>query len=101
MALARLAALVQRAHDGDRHQHAGAGITERDAGPGRRAVLVSGDAEGAAARLGNHVEGEVVLERAAFAEALDLGVDDARIDARHASLGQPKPSHGPWAQAPA
>src|SRR2546425_411051 len=96
MALARLAALVQRAHDRDRHQHAGAGITERDAGPGRWAVLVSGDAEGAAARLGNHVEGEVVLERAAFAEALDLGVDDARIDRLHDVIGQAQPLDGAW-----
>src|SRR2546428_8580300 len=94
MALARLAALVQRARDRDRHQHAGAGITERHAGPGRRAVLVSGDAEGAAARLGNHVEGEVVLERAAFAEALDLGVDDARIDRLHDVIGQAQPLDG-------
>jgi hypothetical protein len=96
MALAGLAALVQRAHDRDRHQHASAGITERDAGPDRRAVLVSGDAEGAAARLGNHVEGEVVLERAAFAEALDLGVDDARIDRLHDFIGQAQPLDGTW-----
>ena len=31
----------------------------------------------AAGGLRDHVEGEVVLERAALAEALDLGVDDA------------------------
>src|SRR5947207_10403498 len=79
MALARLATLVERAQNRDRHQHAGAGVTDRDARPGRRAVLVAGDAEGAAARLSDHVEGEVVLERAAFADALQLGVDDARI----------------------
>jgi hypothetical protein len=39
--------------------------------------------KGPPARLGNHVEGQVALERAAFAKALDLGVDDARIDRLH------------------
>jgi hypothetical protein len=35
-----------------------------------------------AARLRDHVEREVVLVRAAFAEAFHLPVDDARIDLR-------------------
>ena len=32
------------------------------------------------ARLRDHVEGEVVLVRAALAEALDLGVDQPRVE---------------------
>src|SRR6266704_5695909 len=42
------------------------------------------------------VEGEVVLERAAFAEALHLGVDDARIDHLHDVIGQAQPLDGAW-----
>ena len=88
MALARLAALVQRAQDGDRHQHAGPGIAEGDAGPRRRTVLFAGDAERASARLGDHVEGKVLLEGAALAEALDLRVDDAAVDRLDDVIGQ-------------
>ena len=48
-------------------------------GPGLigRAVGLAADAHHAADRLRDHVEGEIVLERAALAEALDLGIDDA------------------------
>ena len=51
-------------------------------GPGRigwRAGL-AGDRHVAAAGLRDHVEGEVVLVRAALAEPLDLGVDQARVE---------------------
>ena len=43
-------------------------------------VLFAGDRHQPAARLRDHIEGEVLLERAAGAEALDLAVDDRRID---------------------
>ncbi len=79
-ALAGGAALVERAQDADRHHHAGAGVTERRAGPNRRAVGLAGDAHGAARGLRDHIEGEVLLVRAPFAEALDLAIDDAGVD---------------------
>ena len=79
-ALAGLGALVERAQDADRHQHAGAGVAERRARLDRRPVAVAGDAEGAARGLRDHVECEALLVRAAGAEALDLAIDDAGVD---------------------
>src|SRR5262249_12481100 len=43
-------------------------------------VLLAGDRHQPAARLRNHIKGEVLLERAAGAETLDLAVDDRWID---------------------
>ena len=79
-AVAGGAALVEGAEDADRHHHAGAGVAERRAGPDRRPVRLAGDAHRAAAGLRNHVEGEVFLVRAAFAETFDLAIDDAGVD---------------------
>ena len=45
----------------------------------RLAAYLAGDRHVAAGRLGDHVEGEVVLIRAALAEAFDLGVDQPRV----------------------
>ena len=45
-----------------------------------RVVGIAADAHHAAHRLRDHVEGEFVLERAAFAEAFDLGIDDAGVE---------------------
>ena len=80
LALAGFLAPIQRAEDGDRQQHAGAGIAERRSRLQRTAVALAGDAHRAAAGLRDHVERQVVLERAAFAEALHLAVDDRRIE---------------------
>ena len=60
-------------------------------GPGRRPVRIAGDAERAAAGLGDHVEGEVLLVRAAFAEALHLGVDDAGVQFAHDVVAEAQP----------
>src|SRR5262249_21309919 len=73
---------------------AGASVAEGDPGPGRRAVLVSGDAERASARLRDHVEGEILLEWTTLTESLDLGVDDARVDGLHDVVGQTNPLDG-------
>jgi len=64
------------------------GIAYGDARPGRRAVLVSGHAKGAAAGLGDHVKGKVLLERAAFTETLDLGINDGGVDRLRHLIGQ-------------
>ena len=79
-ALAGLLLLVERAEDADRHQHAGAGVADRAAGLDRRLARLAGDAHRAAGGLRDHVEGERFLVWAAFAEALDLAVDDAGVD---------------------
>ncbi len=78
--LAGAVALVQGAEDRRRHQHAGAGVAKGEAGLDRRAVGLAGDADRAAGGLRDHVEGEALLMRAARSEALDLAIDDARVD---------------------
>ena len=80
--LARPLALKQRPQDADRQQHAGAGVAERRPRLARPPVALAGDRHGATAGLGDHVESEVLLIRAAVAEALDLAVDEARDGAR-------------------
>ena len=91
LALAGTAAPVERRQDADRQQHAGAGVAERRAGLERRPVALAGNAHDAAGRLRDHVEGEVVLVGAAGAEALDLRVDDARVDGAHHVVAEPQP----------
>ena len=61
-----------------------------DAGPDRRPVGLAGDAHRAAAGLRDHVEGEVLLVRAALAEALDLGIDDAGVDRADHVIAEPE-----------
>ena len=78
-ALSGLAPLVQSAEDGDRHQHAGAGVADGYAGLHRLAAGLASHAHCAAAGLRDHVEGEIGLERAALAEAFHLAVDDAGV----------------------
>ncbi len=68
------------AEHGDRHQHARAGVADRRAGLAGRAVLLAGDAHQPAGRLRDHVERQVLLERAAGAEALGLAIDDRGVD---------------------
>ena len=65
-------------------------------GPGldRTAVGLAADAHHAAHGLGDHVEGQVVLERAALAEAFHLGVDDAGIDLGDDIVAEPQPLDG-------
>ena len=78
--LAGAVALVQGAEDRRRHQHAGAGVAKAEARLDRRPVGLAGDADRAAGGLRDHVEGQPLLMRAAGAEALDLAIDDARVD---------------------
>ena len=94
LARAGVAAAVERRQNADGHQHAGAGIAERHAGFERRPVGLAGNAHDAAGRLRDHVEGEVVLVRAAGAETFQLRVDDARIDGAHYVVAEPQPLDG-------
>src|SRR5581483_241637 len=63
LTLARALLLIERAEYGDGEQHAGAGVAQRGARLDGPAVRLAGDAHDAAGGLGDHVEGEVVLER--------------------------------------
>ena len=89
-ALAGVLAPVQRRQDRDRQQHARAGIAKCGARFDRRSVRIAGDAHDAAAGLGNHVKGQVVFERAACAETLDLGIDQRGIDLGQDVIAQAK-----------
>src|SRR4051794_10902047 len=77
LALAGTSAVEQGADDAERHQHAGAGVADRRAGLDRLAAWLAGDAHGAAGGLRDRIEREAVLVRAAGAEALYLGINDA------------------------
>ena len=57
----------------------------------RPAVRLAGDRHRPAGRLGDHVEGEEVLVRAVVAKALDLGVDDPRVDLAHHVIAKAEP----------
>src|SRR5438105_7105332 len=58
-------------------------------GPGLTGL--AGDAHRAAGGLGDRVEGQALLIGAARAEALDLGIDDARIDRTDDVITEPQP----------
>src|SRR5271166_1534701 len=79
-ALAGPVAPVERTQNADRHQHAGARVAKGGARLDRRPARLAGDAHRAAGGLGDHVEGEVLLVGAAFAEALDLAIDDTGVE---------------------
>ena len=91
LALAGARAVEQRADDAERHQHAGAGVADRRAGLDRPPARLAGDAHRAARGLRDRVEREPLLVRAAGAEALDLGVDDAGIDRADDIVAEPQP----------
>src|SRR5262249_2319051 len=88
LALAGAALFVQCTQYGDAQQHAGAGIADGGTGLDRTAVGFAADAHGAAGRLRNHVEGEVVGKWAAFAETLHLRIDDGRVQLGHNLIAQ-------------
>src|SRR5213078_2024416 len=67
-----------------------AGVADRRTGLDRLAVTLAGDAHRPARRLGDWVEREAVLVGAAGAEALDLGVDDARVDRADDIVAKPQ-----------
>jgi hypothetical protein len=89
--LAGARTIEQRADDAECHQHAGAGVADRRAGLNRPAVALAGDAHRPANSLCDRVERQALLVRAAVAEALDLGTDDARIDRADDIVAEPEP----------
>ena len=93
--LAGLTFLIERAQHRDRQQHAGARIAERDAGAGRGPIGIARHAEGTAAGLRDHVKGQVLFERAAFAETLHLRVDDTWIDLLNLFITEAEPFDRP------
>src|SRR5262249_11361025 len=83
-------AVEQGADDAEGHQHAGAGVADRRARLDRAAVPFAGNAHRAASGLRDRVERQPFLERAAVAKALDLGIDDRRIDAADDIIAEPQ-----------
>ena len=88
--LAAAGAVEQGADDAKGQQHAGAGVADRRARLDRRAVPFAGNAHRAAGGLRDRVERQPLLERAAIAKALDLGIDDRRIDAADDIITEPQ-----------
>ena len=84
----------QRADDAERH----AGVADRRAGLDRPAVALTGDAHRPANGLCDRVERQALLVRATIAEALDLGIDDARIDRADDIVAEPDRSTAPGAK---
>src|SRR5207237_10419023 len=80
LALAGELALVERGENADRAVQPGAGVADRRAGLERATVGLAGYRYRAAGCLRDHVEGEEILVGAVLAEALDLRIDDPRID---------------------
>src|SRR5215470_10240551 len=91
VAFAGAVTLAQRGKDADGHQHPGAGVAKGRSRLDRRPVAVAGDAGRAARRLCDHVEGEVFLVRAAGAKALDLAIDDPRVQLPDDVVAQAQP----------
>jgi hypothetical protein len=84
-------ALIERGEDAHGAQHAGAGVADRGAGLDRRGVGQAVHPHGAAHRLGDHVEAEIVRVRAVGREALHLGEDQARVELRQARPVEAEP----------
>src|ERR1700730_12114007 len=90
-ALAGARAVEERADDAGRHQHAGAGVAGGRARLAGLAVALPGDAHRAARSLRDRIERQALLVRTAVAEALDLGINDARIDRADDIVAEPEP----------
>src|SRR5207253_59247 len=97
-AAAGAVALKERAQDADRQQHASAGVAEGGARLARAPVALAGDRHRAAAGLGDHVEGEVVLVWASLPEPLHLGIDEARVQGMQVLPAEPEPLDRPGSE---
>ena len=81
-------ALEERGQHADGGVQSRAGVAERHAGLDRPAVVLARDRHHAARGLRDHVERQVRLVGAAFAEALDRRIDDARVELGHLLVGE-------------
>src|SRR5437868_7460921 len=88
--LAAAGAVEQGADDAEGHQHARAGIADRRARLERPSIFFAGNAHRTAGSLRDRVERQPLLERAAVAKTLDLGIDDRRIDATDDIVAEPQ-----------
>jgi hypothetical protein len=64
----------------DRQQHTGVGAAQSWSRLALPPIALTGDRHCAAADQRDHIEGEIVLVRTAFADPFDLGIDEARIE---------------------
>jgi hypothetical protein len=88
LALARHGAVVERRDDAERQVQAGAGIADLRAGDERGSLAEAGGGGGAARALG-HVLVHLAIFVGAGAEALDRGIDHARVELMDALPGEP------------
>jgi hypothetical protein len=61
-------------------------------------IALTGDRHCAAADQRDHIEGEIVLVRTAFADPFDLGIDEARIERAEYLPAEPNRSIAPGAK---
>jgi len=66
-------------------------VTQSRPGLARTPVALAGNRHRAAAGLGDHVKGEVVLVGAALAEPFDLRIDEARVQRVEVLPAEPQP----------
>src|SRR5258708_5927831 len=90
-ALAGLVALVERADDAERQEHAGAGVANGRPGLDRRSVALAGDAHRAAASLGDRIEAKALFIGTAGAEAFDLSIDDPWVERTDDVIAEAQP----------
>jgi hypothetical protein len=83
--------LHERGEDADHAVHAGAGVADRGPEIRGRAIGRSGDAHGAAHRLGDRLVALVVAVGTVRAEALDAGEDQARVDLAQHGVAEAQP----------
>src|SRR5712671_3829715 len=90
-ALAGPVALIERADDAERQEHAGAGVADGRPGLDRRSVALAGDAHRAAASLGDRIEAKALFIGTAGAEAFDLSVDDPWVERTDDVIAEAQP----------
>ena len=76
--------LLERAQQGNRHQHPGSGVAKGRSRLNRRTARLA-VTHRATSRLCNHVESETIFVRAAFAKAFDLAKMIPGLSSRTAS----------------
>src|SRR5439155_21947868 len=98
LAVARAPALDERGEDRHRQMHAGAAIADIGAVQRRRAAGYAGDAHRARGRLRDRLEAFETAIRAVGAEALDRGVNGARVEFLHRVVAEPQSLHDAGAE---
>src|SRR5215831_16513968 len=91
-------ALVERGQDPDGAVQAGACVADRGPRLERRPVQTAGEAQGAAGRLADGIEAGEPAEGPVRSVALDLRVDDPRVDLTQRVVAETQPLDGAGSQ---